>query len=122
VEENESQKVLQVYPGFWSCVSVGTNHPVHPETDWAVVFASFLQYQVLETSLVFGATTQLVPPARQIRNPPSKESPRFAPDVVKLYSTPPVVFTPTNPVIAVEGMTKNTSVAKGSTGGTAVVE
>jgi hypothetical protein len=39
------------------------------------VFASFLKYQVLETSLPDGATIQLTLLARQIRNPPPKEEP-----------------------------------------------
>jgi hypothetical protein len=75
VEENESQKVLQVYPGFCSCGLVGTNHPVHPETCCALVFASFLKCQVLETSLVFGATIQNRPVCIQIRFPPCMEVP-----------------------------------------------
>ena len=58
-------------PGFWSCDTVGTNHPVHPDTDCAVVLASFLKYQVLPTSALRGDTTHLNGDALHIRNPPS---------------------------------------------------
>jgi hypothetical protein len=70
VEENKSQKVLQVYPGFWSCVLVGTNHPVHEVQVFARVFASSLKYQVLETSAHLGETIQAVDAALQIKKPP----------------------------------------------------
>jgi hypothetical protein len=39
------------------------------------VFASFLLYQFLETSLAFGATIQNVPDAIHIRFPPCMEVP-----------------------------------------------
>jgi hypothetical protein len=59
-----------VYPGFWSCDTVGINHPVHEVQVFANVFASFLKYQVLETSAHLGATIHAVDAALQIRNPP----------------------------------------------------
>jgi hypothetical protein len=71
VKENESQKVLQVYPGFWSCVTVGTNHPVHEVHVFANVFASSIKYQVLETSAHIGDTIHAIDAALQIRNPPA---------------------------------------------------
>jgi hypothetical protein len=64
-----------MYPGFWSCDTVGTNHPVHPDTCCALVFASFLEYQSLPTSALRGLTIQFTPPERHIRNPPPKEEP-----------------------------------------------
>ena len=48
------------------------------------MLASFLQYQVLETSALRGLTTHLNGDALHIRNPPSYESPRFNATVVKL--------------------------------------
>jgi hypothetical protein len=60
-----------VYPGFWSCDTVGTNHPVHEVQVFARVFASFLKYQVLDTSAHLGDTIQAVDAALQIRNPPA---------------------------------------------------
>ena len=45
-----------MYPGFWSCAIVGTNHPVHEVQDCARVFASSMQYQHLETSAHLGDT------------------------------------------------------------------
>ena len=48
---------------------MGTNHPVAEVQLVAVVTASLRKYQVLETSVVFGATIQATPPLRQIRNP-----------------------------------------------------
>jgi hypothetical protein len=59
-----------VYPGFWSCDIVGTNHPVHKVQDCANVFASFLPLQILETSAHLGDTIHAVDDALQIRNPP----------------------------------------------------
>ena len=50
---------------------MGTNHPVHPDTACALVFASFLEYQFLDTSAEEGATTHLVPPDAHIKYPPS---------------------------------------------------
>jgi hypothetical protein len=79
VEENESQKVLQVYPGFGNCPQVGTNHPVHPVTACALVFASPLKYQVLETSVPLGATIQATEDALHIRNPPCTNVPKGVP-------------------------------------------
>jgi hypothetical protein len=76
LEENESQKVLQVNPGFCSCPVVGTNHPVHPDTDCALVFASVIKSQVLETSVVIGATIQPTEVALHIRNPPCIDNPK----------------------------------------------
>jgi hypothetical protein len=55
-----------VYPGFWSCDTVGTNHPVHEVQVFARVFASFLKYQVLDTSAHLGDTIQAVDAALQI--------------------------------------------------------
>jgi hypothetical protein len=43
---------------------------VHPETDCAVVFALFLQYQVLTTDATNGATIQPTDDALQITYPP----------------------------------------------------
>ena len=59
-----------MYPGFWSCDTVGTNHPVNEVQDCANVFASFLLVQVLETSAHLGDTIHAVDAALQIRNPP----------------------------------------------------
>ena len=64
-----------MYPGFRSCPQVGTNHPVHPDTLLAVVLASFLECQDLETSALRGLTTHLNGDALHIRNPPSYEEP-----------------------------------------------
>ena len=75
MEENESQKLLQANPGFWSCAAVGTNHPVHPETCCALVFAWFLKYQVLETWALDGATIQNLLDAIHISLPPCMEVP-----------------------------------------------
>ena len=60
-----------MYPGFWSCVIVGTNHtPLQPLQAFAVVTASALKYQVLETSLHPGATIHAVlPPVLQSKKP-----------------------------------------------------
>ena len=66
-------------PGLPSCDSVGINHPVHPDTCCAIVFASPLQYQVLETSALRGLTTHLNGDALHIRNPPPKEEPNGGP-------------------------------------------
>jgi hypothetical protein len=61
-----------VYPGFESCDTVGTNHPVHPVHAFAVVVASSLQYQVLATSVFKDATIHAVPTGPlQIYHPPS---------------------------------------------------
>jgi hypothetical protein len=66
-----------VYPGFWSCVTVGTNHPVHEVHVFANVFASSLKYQVLETSAHLGDTIHAVDDALQIICPPSQYSPNI---------------------------------------------
>jgi hypothetical protein len=60
-----------VYPGFCSCDTVGTNHPPYPDTCCAVVLASSLKYQVLETSAPFGDTIHAIDVALQIRYPPA---------------------------------------------------
>ena len=59
-----------MYPGFGNCPQVGTNHPVHPVTACALVFASPLKYQVLETSVPLGATIQATEDALHIMVPP----------------------------------------------------
>jgi hypothetical protein len=64
-----------VYPGFWSCVTVGTNHPVHEVHVFANVFASSIKYQVLETSAHLGDTIHAIDAALQIICPPSQYSP-----------------------------------------------
>ena len=61
-----------MYPGFWSCPQVGTNHPVHPEHVSATKLASFLQYQVLVSSAHLGETIHAVDDALQIINPPAR--------------------------------------------------
>jgi hypothetical protein len=62
-----------VYPGFWSCDIVGTNHPVHEVHKFATVQASSLQYQVLETSAHLGETIHAVlPPVLQSKKPPAR--------------------------------------------------
>jgi hypothetical protein len=59
-----------VNPGFWSCDTVGINQPpIIPVQDSVNVIASFLQYQVLETSPHLGATNQAVLEERQTTNP-----------------------------------------------------
>jgi hypothetical protein len=73
-----------MYPGFWSCALVGTNHPVHPDTDCAVVLASFLKNQVLETSALRGLTTHLTGDDLHIRNPPPNGLPTAGAAVSKL--------------------------------------
>jgi hypothetical protein len=55
---------------------VGTNHPVHPVTACALVSASFIKYQVLETSVTLGATIQPTEVALHIRNPPCIDNPK----------------------------------------------
>jgi hypothetical protein len=71
-KKNESQYILQMYPGFWSCVIVGINHPVHP----VQVFANtgpltMLSFQFPTTSAHLGATIHAVDASLQIRNPPA---------------------------------------------------
>ena len=53
---------------------VGTNQtPEHPENVFAVVTASFLKHQILETSLLLGATIQAVfPPVLQSKKPQAR--------------------------------------------------
>jgi hypothetical protein len=67
-----------VYPGFWSCVIVGTNHPVlNGDThELVTVTASSLQYQVLPTSAHLGATIHAVVDALQITCPPLDQLPK----------------------------------------------
>jgi hypothetical protein len=49
---------------------VGTNHPVHPDTACALVFASAMLAQALETSLIYGDTIQATEDALHIIVPP----------------------------------------------------
>jgi hypothetical protein len=67
-----SQKVLQQYPGFWSCVLVGTNQLLAEEEgdSPATVTASFLQYQVLASCFERGATIIITPDDWHITFPP----------------------------------------------------
>jgi len=73
-----------MYPGFWSCGAVGTNHPVHPDTACALVFASPSKDQFLETSALIGDTTHLNGDALHIKNPPSYEEPNAGPGSTKV--------------------------------------
>ncbi len=63
-----------MYPGFWSCDTVGINHtPLQPLQVFAVVTASSLQYQVLETSLDLVATIHArLPPVLQSKKPQAR--------------------------------------------------
>ncbi len=102
MEENESQKVLQVYPGFWSCVTVGTNHtPLQPLQVFAVVTASSLQYQVLPTSLHLGATIQAVDDALQSNQPQARFG--LEPNGAPVSKVAEVTLVALNVIVAEEG-------------------
>ena len=54
---------------------MGTNHPVHPVDAFAIVTASSLEYQFLETSAFKDATIHAIPTGPlQIYQPPSMDA------------------------------------------------